>query len=103
MQRVKKTVYIVLFLSSLLFGIDKDDHTQQNTQALLQLNITNMQTFDFLGFEDEYNLTLEYCIGSSVCFFKSDSADESELETMFESMRQYGKVKLYKPYKMKIY
>ncbi len=98
---MRRSIIIFLLFTSFLFGVQKGESTDHKTEALIQLNIDDMQSFDFLGFEREYALKLQYCVGSSVCFFKPSS--DADLEAIVEDIQKYGKAKLYRPYRFKIY
>lgn len=96
-----KFLVMFFFTFFMLYGVEKDAFKQVERTPLLQLNIENMQTFDFLAFEKEYELKLAYCVGSSICFFKAQEG--VDLQDMPQKVKKYGKATLYRPYRLKLY
>ncbi|MBU1659440.1 hypothetical protein KKG72_10390 [bacterium] len=97
---MKIFITIVLFFS-LALGVEKDENRQDNAQAWIQINIKQIESFDFTLFEKEYNLQLQHCIGKSICIFKPTSP--IDLQDTLLRVKIYGKAHLYKPYKFKVY
>ncbi len=96
-----KIVLMAFITFFMLHGIEKGSFEQMQKTPLLKLNIKNMQTFDFLAFEKEFDLNLEYCVGSSICFFKAQEG--VNMEDMLKKVKKYGKATLYRPYRLKLY
>ena len=96
-----KILFVMFFCISLLYGVEKDQNRQNTSEQLIQLNIKDVKSFDFLLFEEEYFLELRYCIGTSICFFKPNK--ELDLQESVKKITKYGKANIYKPYKLKVY
>ena len=96
-----KTLFLCFITFFMLYGVEKGSFEQMEKTPLLQLNIKNMQTFDFLAFEKEYALELQYCVGSSICYFKPQEG--VDLENTIQEVKKYGKATLYRPYRLKLY
>lgn len=96
-----KILISMVLLLGLLYGVDKTQNRQNNSEPLIQLNIENVQRFDFVSFERAYSLELKYCIGKSICFFKPNK--DVDLESIMKKISIYGKSNIYKPYRLKVY
>ena len=97
---MKLLIFFVL-ICTLLGATQKYDNYQKTVETLLQLNIKNIESFDLVLFENENNVSLKFCMGKSICVFKMNTLVDKE--TTIKGFSKYGKVKLYKPYKMSLY
>lgn len=96
-----KVFVTLVLLFSLVLGVEKNANRMENAQAWIQINITDINSFDFASFENEYNLELQHCIGKSVCIFRP--IQSIDMEDTLMRVKVYGKVHLYKPYRFKVY
>ncbi len=96
-----KIILMMILFVGFLFGVDKNQNRQESSEALIQLNIQKVETFDFIDFEREYSLELQYCVGTSICFFKPTK--EIDIKNTVNKISIYGKANIYKPYHLKVY
>ncbi len=96
-----KIILLMILVISFLFGVDKNQNRHNSSEAFIQLNIKKVETFDFIDFEREYSLELQYCVGTSICFFKPSK--EIDIKNTVDKISIYGKANIYKPYRLKIY
>lgn len=96
-----RLVFSLLLSYSLLFSVDKYQNQNKSAKPQIQITIKNIASFDFQEIEHEYHLELQHCLGYNICIFKP--INEIDIYQTIYELKKFGKVRLYRPYRLKTY
>ncbi len=94
-------IIILLTFTLSLNAVQKDDNYLKNSEILIKIDIKEINSFNFDSFKKEFHLNLKFCIGESICIF--ELTKNSLSEGLLEEIAHYGKVQIYRPYRLKTY
>jgi len=101
MKFVLRTVFIMFIFTLTLYGVQKDENYLKISEILIKIEIKDINSFNFDSLKKKYQLNLKFCIGESICIFKL--TNNSLNEGLLEDIAPFGKVQIYRPYRLKIY
>lgn len=87
--------------STLLFAVEKHENQNKLAAPQIQITIEDIASFNFPAIEQKYSLELQHCLGYNICIFKP--IQTIDIEQTMQELKEFGKVRLYRPYRLKTY
>jgi len=94
-------VLSILFFVLILNAVQKDENHLKISETLIKIELNDINSFNFDSFKKKYQLNLKFCIGESICIF--ELTNNSLNKGLLEDIAHFGKVQIYRPYRLKTY